>query len=319
MTSFGIAMGFGSADDAGTAGFKSLQINAAAAPAALGNAFSAVGGDISSLGINPAGIAGLSERTVQVAAADYVLDMARYLLSVSIPTEFGVVAININDMNMGDFERSSTTAQSDGTFSANDIDIQAVVGRSVSWIGRWDIGVATRFISSSIDNYSARALSFDLGLIYHSPSGPSVAAAITNVGTTLSSFDGMDEDLPTAITVGMSHYLAHLPVRVTADISIPRDANIGLSVGAQVNPMAPLFLRVGYRSLLYYDRTVDQESGGTQAKWQFAPSVSDADRRQAFGVSGGLELAWRKFSVDYAYTASDVLEGVHRFSLSGRF
>jgi hypothetical protein len=290
---------------AGTTGFGFLKIGAGARAIGMGSAFAGVSGDIHCSYWNPAGLAWIDSRQVTATYLNYLLDIQSGYIGYAQPYKnLGVFGITIQYMNFGDFDKteinqSTGRMEYQGTFGASDVAIGLSYGRALT--ENMSLG-ATFYplIRESIDNYSATAMAFHLGLQHHFPveGGLTVGAALQNAGATLSGFtDDYKDDLPFNIKLGGGLKLAHLPLLLAFDINKAIDQNIRFNLGGELKPNDLLHFRLGYRF-----NTSDLRVGTSKDDY--------------VGIGGGFGLTLRSYAVDYALSSFGELGLVHRVTIS---
>ncbi len=284
-------------DSAGTTGFSFLKVGVGARATSLG-AFTAIRGDIEAPAWNPAGLHGLPSRTASLAYTSYLVDTEAGFLSIAVPGSDRTYGLSLNYFSYGDLARTDSDGQELGTFSASDVAAALTATQSL-FSGRLVAGASVKSIHSSIDDYSASAIAFDLGLIFAGPvDGMAIGASMANLGSVYSGYtDGFDDALPVLLRAGVSHRPAHFPIPLllVADFTIPNDNDAYATFGAEFDVGGGLYVRPGY----------SLQQGG---------SAGD----EALGLSAGGGLALERYRVDYAFSSFPDLGDVHRISLSGR-
>ena len=99
-----------------------------------------------------------------------------------------------------------------GSFSPKDLSLSGSYGHDLS--SRLRIGATVKFLYSNYDQYTAWAVSTDLGINYYDPDRDlSVSVVGANLGGQLKRFDNTSEGLPTDLRVGMTRGIGNLPLR----------------------------------------------------------------------------------------------------------
>ena len=266
---------------AGTTGFGFLKIGAGARAVAMGSAFAGVTGDVHSTYWNPAGLAWIEDRHATATYLNYLLDIQSGYIGYAQPyRDIGVFGITVQYMNFGDFDKTDVSGDIIGSFGASDVAIGLSYGRELT--DEMSIG-ATFYplIRESIDEYSAMAAAFSLGLQYHFPveAGLTVGAAVQNLGATFSGFtDDYKDDLPLNLRLGGGLRLAHLPFLLAFDLNKSIDQNFRFNLGGELTPNEMLFFRAGYRF-----RSSDLKIG--------------TSKDNHVGITGGFGLNLRSYTV----------------------
>ncbi len=184
----------------------------------------ALGGDNVSLKLddptlvfsNPAQAAAVNDNSLNLNYQTYVGDGK--MISAAFVKVFSVrhtVAVTAEAFDYGDMKGYDEEGISTGSFSAKDMAFSALYSYTLG--ERWVGGATGRFINSKYADYSATAVSVDLGLHYNNDeTGFAFGMALKNIGAQLSSFYGdRKEHLPFDMQVGITQKMAHAPFRVS--------------------------------------------------------------------------------------------------------
>jgi hypothetical protein len=117
----------------------------------------------------------------------------------------------IQYMNYGTFQSTNEFGATEGTFDAKDIAIGFGAAKPLS--EHWSLGLNAKFISSTLETYSATGFCTDVSGMYYSPEkrvGFTILAK--NMGAQLGTYTGGSRaPLPFDIQIGFSKRLKHLP------------------------------------------------------------------------------------------------------------
>jgi hypothetical protein len=297
-----LAYGAGST---GTVGYEFLRTEIGARPAALGGAFVAVSGDLNSLFYNPGGIADVSSRSGTISYLKHLLDFHSGNLIAAMPLSWGTVGMGLHYMNFGEFKRT-TREDPEGsrgeTFGAHSLVFSLSAGKKYKNL--FSYGSTVKVIQSNIDQYSATAFAVDLGVIFHLPlrnnDHLNLAASISNIGQTQSTYIKTKEELPTVIRAGISKKLAHLPLLFGAQVYKYVDDDVRWSLGGEFILSPRMFLRLGFNSI-----GLDQRVG------------TSGDRLA--GTNFGFGLMWQKYQLDYTFSSVGDVGSLNRIGITGSF
>lgn len=285
-------------DGLGTTSFTWLKAVSDAEISAAGETMAARDG-IAGLLVHPAAIAGIDHGRVKLSYVQYHVDTQFGSIGYATRVRNRDVGVRVSYVNYGDFIRTDSSGQPQGTFSAGDMGISLNMGRKV----RDDLkfGATVSYLTSRIEDFTAQAATLDLGVIYAPPfEGLTVGAVLMNVGKVFSGYSSdYDDKLPLYLTVGARKALAHSPIALTADVTFPNDDDISFGFGVEANVRDRLFLFGGLRSR----SDVDLQS---------QKSETDFSSLRTFGV--GLNLDRYRFN--YAYCPNEELETVHKVTLN---
>jgi len=225
----------------------------------------------------------------------------------------------------GKFERRDNAGNLLGEFRASDFNFQ--VGSSHYW-QNLHYGINLKFIYSNLAQYNSLALATDIALGYHNTEKKiSFSILLRNAGFQLKKYDknGEREKLPLQADVSFSKKFTKLPVALiivahdlqTWKLSYPRQQNNSnifgqpsgkkksdvvnnifghLIFGAEIDAGKPVRLRLGYNHLRRMELANTQKKG-------------------LAGISAGIGLNIRQFSVDYGFGAYHAAGSDHFLTL----
>jgi hypothetical protein len=266
----------------------------------MGSAFAGVTSDVHCSYWNPAGLAWLEDRQASATYLNYLLDIqSGYMGYVQPYKNIGVFGLTVQYMNFGSFDKIDENGTSQGTFGAYDIALGLSYGRIVT--EKLSVG-ATLYpiIRESIDEYSALATAFNVGLQYYLPveAGLTLGAAVQNVGTTVSGFTSDYKDkLPVNMKLGGGLKLEHLPFLIAFDLNKSTDSGLRFNLGSEVTLSDMLQFRIGYRF-----NSSDLKVGTSKDDY--------------VGLTGGFGLTFQTYTIDYALSSFGELGFVHRITIS---
>ncbi|MBN2090599.1 PorV/PorQ family protein [candidate division KSB1 bacterium] len=299
-----LVVAFG-ANSTGTVGYEFLRTEIGARSAALGGAFVAVSGDLNSVYYNPGGIADIDTRVGTISYLKHLLDFHSGNIVGAMPFSWGTMGLGFHYMNFGEFKRTTREdpeGASGETFGAQSLVFSLSAGKKYKNL--FSYGSTVKFIQSSIDQYSATAFAVDLGVIFHMPVGDddhlNIAASVSNIGQTQSTYIKTKDDLPMVIRAGVSKKLAHLPLLFGAQIYKYIDDDYRWALGGEFILSPRMFLRLGFNSI-----GLDQR-------------VGTAGDRLA-GANFGFGLLWQKYRFDYTFSSVGDVGSLNRIAISGAF
>jgi hypothetical protein len=253
--------------------------------------------DLGSLASNVAGMASLSSEQVNISYTNYPLDLASGNVVYGKPVRNGFGALSATYFTYGTFDKiPEVDGPANGEFSANDIMITAGYARPFKH--NLCLGAAAKLIYSKIDEYSSTGMAVDVSGMWHwAENKADFAIGIYNMGAQLSTYNGVDEDLPTILRAGAAKKLEHLPLRITATAHYELEGDF-FATGAGEFTVSPLLkLRAGYTT-----RAPDYHVGGSD------DGVA--------GFSAGIGLTHLNYRFDYAFNSQGALGQIHRAGLT---
>ncbi|MDP8207581.1 MAG: PorV/PorQ family protein [Candidatus Electryonea clarkiae] len=246
---------------------------------------------------NPAGLASNSTQKTSIAYGDHPIDLSSGMAAYGRPLLQGYGSVAISHFNYGSFdEYASLDAARNGTFTANEIMLIAGYGKTI--VKGLSAGAAGKFVSGKIESYKSSAVAFDAGLYFETGiSDIDLAATVSNIGTQISAYNEVSEDIPMTIRAGGSKKLEHLPLRLSAASHLEQNEDVYLTASGEFTVSPILKLRVGYTSF-----GIDYRVEG--ASDSFA------------GISGGLGINWQRMNFDYAFQSMGAIGQVHRLGFA---
>lgn len=292
----------------GTAGAQFLKIGVGARAVGMGETFVAVADDATASWWNPAGVA----RITADGQAHVSLNHSTWPADIS--HEYFAYAFTYRGLP-GSYAFTSTVLQMDpipirtefspgGTgenFDAGDFNLGVTWAKNL--IDRFAFGVSVKYMHLGLENENADGFIVDFGTLYFTDYKTiRIGMAIQSLGPSLK-FAEQDFPMPTMFKVGaaMDAYQSEdHNVLVAFEFDHPADNAERASLGGEYSlkafqPNVLLQLRAGYR----YNR--DEENLATGFGVEF-PTGSGS---------------WIR--VDYAFSAMDFLDDVHKFSAELRF
>ncbi len=290
----------------GASGFEFLRTDFSPKSSAMGGAFVAMRGDITSLFHNPAGMAYMENRQVMASYTDYVIDIGGGVAAYSdrLPG-YGQITASIIYMDYGSFDEANQFAEKTGrTYGASDLALAVSLSNFLQ--EGLAYGVTVKYARSSIDVWNASALALDFGLLYEVPfeNDLFIGISLFNIGKALTAFVDTKESLPTSLRIGFAKKLEHLPLEFNASLN---DVNVNagsvwehlrrFSVGGEFTLSQMLRLRLGYDNELHSSLKTDSGAGFS-------------------GVNIGFGLYWNEYRLDYGFSSFGDLGNTHRFGIS---
>ena len=308
-TTVAVALGLlitGMAFGQGTVGFELLRMEATARGAAASGALVAVSGEVDAMHSNPASIADLEDRWVSLTYLKHLLDFNSGTIGYAQSVRnYGTLGARITYFDYGSFDEATPQGEFTGrTFGANDILFSMSFARRIGSVYR--IGVSVNYIRSQIEDYSASAVSTNIGFLVRTHAQVkgiqevTIGAAVYNLGTATKAFIDDKDDLPMGFRGGFNAPLEYLPLTVSAQVTKWVDQDVQFALSGEFRPMDALRIRVGY-STEGHDQHLD------------------TDKDTFAGFSTGFGIIHSKLRFDYALTSMGELGLINRFTISRMF
>lgn len=212
-----ILLPFLAAAQEGKNAFTILRLPYSSRAAALGGKnISVVDDDITMAIHNPALLANVTDKTIDLTFMTYMSDSK--IAGAMFNKAFGersTGAISARYIDYGKFEGYTEDNIYTGTFSAKDIELSLMYSYLLG--ERWSGGVTGKFIYSKYESMSAITLGVDLGINYfNAESDLSLSLALKNLGGQVKAFEEKHETMPFDIQFGITKRLAHAPILISA-------------------------------------------------------------------------------------------------------
>ena len=196
--------------------YRFLLVPPSAYASALGgNGVSLKEGNFSMMTLNPAYISSEDHRHFALSYVNHISDVNMGMLSGAwnFPG-IGTLGGELRYLNYGKLTRADAEGNRMGTFQAYDMALSVALSRTLIPHLRYAGGIT--LIRSSYGQYQSAAVGIIAGMWYAIPAKDvTLGASITNLGTQIQTFDGVNEPLPLDIRVGVSKRMEHMPLRVS--------------------------------------------------------------------------------------------------------
>jgi len=288
------------ASNEGISGGQFLRIGVGSKASALGEAASTISG-VQSIFYNPAGLAAVSEMEAYFSQVRWILDANYSNLAFAKRAGggvFGLAASYLSTPDTDKYDKFGTKLPE--TYSASDMAV--TLSYSARLAPRVNFGLSGKYISSKLEDEAAAALTVDAGFKYAAVPGKLVfGLALQNLGGKLT-YISEGDSLPLNLKFGGQYALSldkntatKKDLTIFTDVNSMKDsgayANFGADLTSAYDKDTTFSLRAGYRT----------NAGGSA------------------GLSAGMGLNMKAYTVEYAYAPMGDLGNTHRFSLTFKF
>jgi len=296
-----------SAGSIGESGALFLRMGMGARASGMGEAFTAVAEDASSVYWNPGAMAPVLGTNMVLMHNEYFQSIRLEQAAITHETGWGTFGLSFTGLYMDDMDRYNDAGLLQGAFSA--FDVSFALGYSRYIIPNLAAGLSVKTIHENIDDVTANGWAVDAGLYHVSRvEGLMLAAVVTNLGKPMkfedNRFTGDEFALPRTMKLGASYRRGVEALRgdvlAVLDLVFPNDSDTPSGVdqdsaskfrqhiGIEYGYMKRLFLRAGFKA-------------GYESQ----------------GATFGLGVNYRQFGFDYAMLFVDNdLGDSHRFALT---
>lgn len=264
--------------------FTFLTVSPSARGAALGEAMTAVGGDVSSFFWNPALLMDSKGSSFSAQENFFIQRSDHTYLGFAVKQKKWGTGVSLNMRHIGDLElRQTASTDPLGTFSENEAAFSA--GFAYAATPSLLAGVSGKVLYQKLDVYDHFGTGADLGVVYKVNSKLNLGTSLLNFGP---DFKLVSEPsrLPLSFRTGASFVWRDF--LFASDILFPRGQNAHTGWGVE-RSFRNLTLRAGYQT--GYDEK---------------------------NFSAGLGIHYRNFRLDYAFVPyQSNLGSAHRFGIVG--
>jgi hypothetical protein len=206
---------------AGTSGLAFLKISPGARPTAMGEAFTAVDGDINAMWFNPAGIGKIKSLEVTGTHVAWFQGASyEYLAGVYALGNIGTLGAQLCLFNGGEIKETDAEFNETGKkIAATDLSIGVSYGRELSLSGlNLLVGAGIKFVSESLGDVKSSGISLDFGAIYNVMEQLNVGCSLQNLGLGKIKKDSFPLNLRLGVKYNVTNELS-----LGGDVVLPND------------------------------------------------------------------------------------------------
>lgn len=218
---------------------------------------------------NPALIIGATPKTVSLQYMRYMAgcNSAAAAYNMVIDDKWFVGA-GIQYMGYGSMRQTDSENNDLGSFSANDIALQATLGYELAH--NLSGGISLRGVYGNIGAYNSMAVAADLGLNLYIPESEwSVGIVAKNLGGQIKAYDEDFEKIPLDLQVGVSKRLIGSPLRLSLTIVDLNHTGYSLKdhlvIGAEALLSDQIYVAGGYNFRRAHDMKVYDGEGNSSS------------------------------------------------------
>ncbi len=249
------SLAFGGNEAVGTTSANFLKIPVNARPAAMGEAFSALSDDESSLSYNPAGLAGILGGDLSATHIEWLqaahLEHLGGVFRLGERSSAGVALTWLQIDEMARTTRGTGSAdpvsqiQYLGTFAPHDMLLTFGYARELTQ--DWRVGGSVKLLQQNIDSSNGYGVNLDLGGQYLGlMKDLSLGLVLRQIGTSVA-VGGKSFNMPFGVNVGALYSTLKNQLNLTADTLIALDNQPQSGVGFEWWLKELFALRAGYR------------------------------------------------------------------------
>ena len=275
-----------------------LKMPSCARVAGMGGAFGAMGGDVASLDVNPAGLGALEKPEVMILHNAWFQGVAMEKAAMGLPLGTqDFIALGLDYLSWGSVDAygvSNGSVVANGAVNPGSFSGSAAYARQ--WENKYLVGASVKYVLEDIGGTVNSTVGGDLGvLVRNVVDNLSLGLSVQNIGGTI-----RDVGLPSEMRAGLAYqsgvFEEQHAVNLAADVmvSLAKSRAVAFAFGAEYWYRDALALRVGDQ--------VSQDKAG-----------SGVD-----GITLGAGLKLEQFRLDYAFVKNGGLGDSHLVSLTTR-
>ena len=271
-----------------------LEISIGARAVAMGEAFTGIADDVTSIYWNPAGLGQVNNVQILLMHNQWFQNVIYNYGAGSLPILKGTLGLSVAYVSYGSMDKLDESGVKQGDFTAYDLNLGAAYGMKL--LDSLLIGAGLKMPMTVIDNESQLSFALDLGCLYKTPGLEmlQIGLMVMNVGTKLG-----EATQPSQIKLGLGLIDAVKGLKAGLDVSkyIFEDS-LQINLGAEYLIMNTLTPRIGYK-ITTAETGLDSGLVGLTAGLGFCYSF------QNFSLG-----------LDYAFVPYGDLGDTHRIALS---
>jgi hypothetical protein len=250
----------------------------------LGGAFVGAADDASSVVWNPAGLSTLVPNELHMDAARLFEDTTIGSFGFAVPgnklPSFGLTVLSLRS---GAFDRTDEMNNPLGTFNESETAYIFTMSRALT--PRFALGVNSKLVRQSIEDFSGGGFGFDVGAIMSVTPNLKVGASALNLGGPSITLQSTKETYSSQFRGGFSYAVLHGRGLIAAEMDQTQNSGLSMHGGSEYWVQPAFALRVGMN---------DQHASGgfsyrTGGHYQFDYGVSD----HALGLIHRLGVSYR--------------------------
>jgi long-subunit fatty acid transport protein len=311
----------------GTAGVQFLKLGVDARAIGMGEAYTAVTDDISSVYWNPAGLSLKVQNQVFYSHTEWLAGIMHEFFAVSRYYDIGTLAFSISFLHM-DYMEVTTEEQfgpTGETFTC--YDLAAGLTYSYRFTDKFSFGLTAKYIREELDEYPANGVAVDLGSLYNTGwKNITIGMAMRNFGPDMEfnideDGDGLYDEDPFDLLDNDGDGLIDED-REEMPFKLPMNFSLGISGDLYRDEASSLIASLQLDS--YVDRQETYNLGAEYKIGKFSLRSGYQFRYDAAGFNAGMGfvIPTRSFIVmlDYSYSdygdlTESLMETPHRFTV----
>lgn len=232
----------------------------------------------------------------------------------------------VNYINYGDFEGYDELGNKTANFTGSEMALSLGYAYNIPWTNVF-LGANLKFISSTLESYHSFGVATDIGAIYIDDKNDiNIAFVIRNLGTQITTYAGLRENLPLDVIFGISQELEHVPIRwhITLDnlhnwkLAYENPNRSEAQIEGEAKKEKVTFLSEAMRHVTLGAELFPTKGFNVRLSYNFrrGEELRIVDQRNFSGISAGFGLRINKLKFDYSYSRFTVGANTNLFGLT---
>lgn len=236
-----------------TTSYSFLKIKADARSAAMGDAYAAVGNDLSALFVNPAGITHINRYEISSSYLDWVVGSQMGTFAIGAKTGLATVALNFAYFATEEFEETSSSQPGGTGRMVRGSDTAAGITLAKQMTDKLSVGANVRWVNEDLFLTSYSSIDFDFGTLFYTGFRSSrLGVSMRNLGSEKTVI-GQKARLPVAFNMsGAAEVYGYIGDPLSVTLAVEQvyytDSETKYHFGAEAWIQNMLALRAGYKS-----------------------------------------------------------------------
>ncbi|WP_300564936.1 type IX secretion system protein PorQ [Flavobacterium sp.] len=231
----------------------------------------------------------------------------------------------ITYINYGTFDGRDELGQETGEFTGSEIALSLGYAYNVPFTKLY-LGANAKFISSTLETYNSFGAAADIGAVYVDDRNDiNYAVVVRNIGTQITTYNGLREKLPLEVSAGISQELENVPIRWHLTFENLQKWNVAFanpargeqSIDGEVEPEKVGFMSNVFRHAIFGAEIFPKKAFSVRLGYNFrrAAELKILEQRTFSGISAGFGVRFSKFRFDYSYSRYTLASNTSLFGL----
>lgn len=232
----------------------------------------------------------------------------------------------VNYINYGKFDGYDENGEATSQFTGSEIALSLGYAYNIPYTNLF-VGANGKLISSTLESYNSFGAAVDLGAIYiDEVNDVNWALVIRNIGTQITTYNGLNEKLPLEIMVGVSQELENVPIRwhLTLenlqqwDVSFTNPNQSQTSIDGTTSEEKVSFFGNALRHMIFGVELFPKKTFNFRLGYNFrrAEELLVSEQRNFSGISVGFGLKLNKLKFNYSYSRYTLAANTSLFGLT---